>query len=77
LCGTDFNRQLETIFLGGAEMPYQVRVGTTIAIVANEKEALDTLRKMAASRKEEVSIRDIFGDEIDVAIVESRLAASE
>jgi hypothetical protein len=58
-------------------MPYQVRAGSVTAIVANEKQALEMLRKMVASGKDEISIRDIFGSEIDVATLESRLKNSE
>jgi hypothetical protein len=58
-------------------MPYQVRAGSVIAIVANEKQALELLRRMAVSDKAEISIKDIFGGGIDVATLESRLTDSE
>jgi hypothetical protein len=58
-------------------MPYQVRAGSVTAIVANEKQALEMLRKMVASGKDAISIRDIFGSQIDVATLESRLKNSE
>jgi len=58
-------------------MPYQVKAGSITAIVANEEQALEMLRRMTASGKEEVSIRDIFGAEIDAATLESRLKHSE
>jgi hypothetical protein len=46
------------------------------AIVANERQALELVHRMAASGKGEVSIRDIFGDVIDIALLESPLNAS-
>jgi len=58
-------------------MPYQVKAGSITAIVANEKQALEMLRRMAASGQEEISIRDVFGAEIDVATLKSRLNDSE
>ena len=58
-------------------MPYRVRAGSITAIVANEKQALEMLRRMAVSGREEISIRDIFGAEIDVAALEARLKDSE
>jgi hypothetical protein len=58
-------------------MPYQVKAGSVTAIVANEKQALEMLRRMSASGQEEISIRDIFGSEIDVATLRSRLDESE
>jgi hypothetical protein len=61
----------------GSGMPYQVKAGSITAIVANEKQALEMLRRMAASGKEDISIRDIFGGMIDVATLESRLTDSE
>jgi hypothetical protein len=71
---------LPTHYLGnvsGREMPYQVKAGSITAIVANEKQALEMLRRMAASGQEEVFIRDIFGAEIDIATLESRLKDPE
>ena len=58
-------------------MPYRVRAGSITAIVANEKQALEMLRRMAVSGREAISIRDIFGAEIDVATLEARLKDSE
>jgi hypothetical protein len=58
-------------------MPYQVKAGSVTTIVANEKQALELLRRMAISGEEGISIRDIFGGGIDVATLESRLADSE
>jgi hypothetical protein len=54
-------------------MPYQVRVGSVTAIVANEKEALEMLRRLAGSGNEKAFITDIFGSEVDVATLESRV----
>ena len=47
------------------------------AIVANEKQALEVLRRMVASGKEKISIRDIFGGEVDVSTLELRLKDAE
>jgi len=58
-------------------MPYQVKAGSIIAIVANEKQALEILRKLAGPDQGEISIRDIFGSEIDVATLQSRVTGSE
>jgi hypothetical protein len=63
--------------VSGSGMPYQVKAGSVIAIVANEKQALELLRRMAVSSNEQISIRDIFGGGIDVATLESRLTDSE
>jgi hypothetical protein len=54
-------------------MPYQVRAGSVTAVVANEKQALDMLRRLAASGSG-ASIRDVFGSEVEVATIESRVA---
>jgi hypothetical protein len=54
-------------------MPYHVRVGSITAIVANEKQALDMLRRLAGSGNGAPTIKDIFGSEIDVATLESRV----
>jgi hypothetical protein len=43
------------------------------AVVANEKQALDMLRRLAASGSV-ASIRDVFGSEVEVATIESRVA---
>jgi hypothetical protein len=56
---------------GMVKMPYQVRAGSVTAVVANEKQALDMLRRLAESRTG-ASVRDVFGSEVDVAILESR-----
>jgi hypothetical protein len=53
-------------------MPYQVKAGSVTAIVANEKQALDMFRRLAGSESG-ASIRDIFGSEVEVATIESRL----
>jgi hypothetical protein len=58
-------------------MPYQVRAGSVTAIVANEKQALEVLRRMVASGKEKISVRDIFGGEVDVSTLELRLKDAE
>ena len=55
-------------------MPYQVRVGTVTAVVANEKEALEMLRRLAGAGNEKAFITDIFGSEVDVAALESKVA---
>jgi hypothetical protein len=54
-------------------MPYQVKAGSVTAVVANEKQALEMLRRMVTSGKQEVSITDILGDQIDAATLETRL----
>jgi hypothetical protein len=65
------------LFIAGhvsrSAMPYQVKAGSITAIVANEKQALAMLRRLAAAGRGEISVRDIFGDEIDVATLESWL----
>ena len=53
-------------------MPYQVRAGSVTAVAANEKQALEMLRRFGAGH-EKAPIRDIFGSEVDVATWESRL----
>jgi hypothetical protein len=58
-------------------MPFQVKAGSITAIVANEKQALEMVRRLAGSNRGQVSIRDIFGDEIDLATLETRLAFSK
>jgi hypothetical protein len=60
-------------FLGNG-MPYQVRAGSVTAVVANEKQALDMLRRLAGSGNGATSIKDIFGSEVDVATLESKMA---
>jgi hypothetical protein len=53
-------------------MPYQVRAGSLTAVVANEKQALDMLRRLAGSGSG-ASIRDVFGCEVDIATLKSRV----
>jgi hypothetical protein len=53
-------------------MPYQVRVGSVTAVVADEREALQMLRRLAGSVNEKALITDLFGSEVDVATLESR-----
>jgi hypothetical protein len=53
-------------------MPYQVRAGSVTAVVANEKQALDMLRRLAASEGG-ASIRDVFGSDVEVATLKSRV----
>jgi hypothetical protein len=55
------------------EMPYQVKVGSVTAIVANEREALEMIRRLMGTGTPEVFVKDIFGSEVDVATIESRL----
>jgi hypothetical protein len=43
------------------------------AIVANEQEALEMIRRMARSTDEHPLIKDIFGTEVDIETLESRL----
>jgi hypothetical protein len=57
-------------------MPYQIRTGSVTAIVANEKQALDLLRKLAGSG-DGASIRDVFGSEVDVATLKSLVNENE
>jgi hypothetical protein len=54
-------------------MPYQVKVGSVTRICANEREALDMIRRLMGAETEEVLVKDIFGSEVDVATIESRL----
>jgi hypothetical protein len=54
-------------------MPYQVKVGSMTAIVADEKQALEMLRRMTGSGNGEALIKDIFGSEVDIATLRSRL----
>ena len=60
----------------GEGMPYQVRAGSVTAIVANEKQALDLLRKLAGSANG-ASIKDVFGSEVDVATLKSMVDEAE
>jgi hypothetical protein len=53
-------------------MPYQVKAGSVTAVVADEKQALDMFRRLAGSGSR-ASIRDVFGSEVDVATLESRV----
>jgi hypothetical protein len=53
-------------------MPYQVRAGSVTAVVANKKQALDMLRRLAASGSG-ASIRDVFGSGVEVATLKSRV----
>jgi hypothetical protein len=57
-------------------MPFQIKAGQITAIVANESEAVELLRKIAGPDREQVSIMDIFGDEIAPALVSKLLQAS-
>lgn len=55
-------------------MPYQVKVGTVTAIVANEREALAMVHRLTTSSGDEkASIADIFGGEIDIAALRARI----
>jgi len=55
-------------------MPYRVKVGLASAIVANEREALAMLAKLTETGNEEVSILDVLGSEVDIAMLKERLA---
>ena len=57
-------------------MPFRIRAGSITVIAANEGEAVELLRKITGRDREQVSIMDIFGDEIDAALVERLLHAS-
>ena len=56
-------------------MPYQVKVGSMTAIVGDEQQALEMLRRMTGAG-EVASIKDIFGSEVDIATLKSRLVKS-
>jgi hypothetical protein len=45
-------------------MPYQVKVGSVTRICANEREALDMIRRLMGAETEEVFVKDIFGSEV-------------
>jgi hypothetical protein len=53
-------------------LPYHIRAGSVTAIVATEQQALELLRRLSGPDREEVSITDIFGGEIDAAKLEAR-----
>ena len=57
-------------------MPYQVKVGSMTAIVGDEQQALEMLRRMTGASGEVASIKDIFGSEVDIATLKSRLVKS-
>lgn len=57
-------------------MPFQIKAGAITAIVANETEAVELLRKISGPDRERVSIMDIFGDEIDPSLVGRLLQVS-
>jgi hypothetical protein len=57
-------------------MPYQVKVGSMTAIVGDEQQALEMLRRMTGASNEVASITDIFGSEVDIATLRSRLVKS-
>ena len=57
-------------------MPYQVKVGSMTAIVGDEQQALEMLRRMTGAGSEVASITDIFGAEVDIATLRSRLVKS-
>ena len=57
-------------------MPYQVKVGSMTAVVANEKEALEMIRRMARSGGQPAVVKDVFGSDVDVETLESRLSNS-
>jgi hypothetical protein len=59
----------------GDGMPYHIRAGSIRAIVADERRALELHRRLSGSDREEVSITDIFGGEIDAAKLEERASA--
>jgi hypothetical protein len=55
-------------------MPYQVKAGRVTAIVADEKEALEMVRRLTASSGEDdASIQDIFGEKVDIARLKAML----
>jgi hypothetical protein len=57
-------------------MPYHIRAGSVRAIVADERQALELHRRLSGgSNREEVSITDIFGGEIDAAKLEEHASA--
>jgi len=47
------------------------------AIVADERQALEMVRRLTGPGRGQVSIRDVFGDEIDLATLRTRLSDSE
>ena len=54
-------------------MPYQVKARSITAIVANEQQALAMLHRLSGPEQGEISIRDVFGNEIDIATLEKWL----
>ena len=46
------------------------------AVVANEKEALEMIRRMARSGGQPAVVKDVFGSDVDVETLESRLSNS-
>jgi hypothetical protein len=60
--------------LGMNKMLYRVKVGLASAIVANERDALAMLARLTETGNEEVSILDVLGSEVDIAMLKARLA---
>jgi hypothetical protein len=58
-------------------MPYQVKAGSLTVIVANEQQAIDALSRMIGSGRESASIRDVFGSEIDLELLRSKIRATD
>ena len=57
--------------------PYQVKVGGVIAIVVDERRALEMVRKFPRMENKETVVKDVFGSEVDVAALESRMREAE
>lgn len=55
-------------------MPYHIRAGSVRATAANERQALEMLQKLSGSDREEVTITDLFGGEMDIAKMEERVS---
>ena len=56
-------------------MPYRIRAGSVTAVVVTEQQVVDLLQKLSGSDREQASVTDIFGGEIDVAKLEAHALA--
>jgi hypothetical protein len=62
---------------GDGMMPYHIRAGSIRAIASDERQALELHRRLSGLDREEVSITDIFGGEIDAAKLEARASTQK
>ena len=61
----------------GTGMPYQVKAGAVVAIVVDERRALEMIGRFAGRDSNAAIVTDVFGSEVDIAALELRVRKAE